>query len=313
MQALVATHNAERPVEIREVAEPTAAANEAIIEVHAFSLNRGELSLLASRPEGWRPGQDIAGIVVRKAADGSGPAEGTRVVGLVDGGGWSQRVAVPTTRLAPLPENVSFAAGASLPIAGLTALRTVRIGGSILGQRVLVTGASGGVGRFAVELAARSGAYVTGVVGSKERGEGLDELGASELVTSVDELQGNFELILESVGGESLAAAVKHIAPGGTIVVFGNSSTQPTPVSFYDLAGHAGARIQSFVSYLSGPPESFGKDLAVLARLVSEGKLHPSIGSEASWRGLGDHLKELADRRIKGKMVFTVDEVGTVS
>ncbi len=310
MQSLVATHNAERPVELREVAEPTAEANEAIVEVHAFSLNRGELSLLANRPEGWRPGQDISGIVIQKAADGSGPEKGTRVVGLVDGAGWSQRVAVQTTRLAALPDNVGFEAAASLPIAGLTALRTVRIGGSILGQRVLVTGASGGVGRFAVELAARSGAYVTGVVGSKERGEGLQELGASELVTLVDELQGDFELILESVGGDSLAAAVKHIAQGGTIVVFGNSSTQPTPVSFYDLAGHAGARIQSFVSYLSGPPESFAKDLALLARLVSEGKLHPSIGFEGNWRELGDHLKALAGRQVKGKMIFKVDGSG---
>jgi NADPH:quinone reductase-like Zn-dependent oxidoreductase len=136
----------------------------------------------------------------------------------------------------------------------------------------------------------------------------LQELGASEIVTEVDELQGDFELILESVGGDSLAAAVKHIAQGGTIVVFGNSSTQPTPISFYDLAAHAGARIQSFVSYLSGPPESFAKDLALLARLVGDGKLHPSIGVEGDWRELGEHLKSLADRQVKGKMIFTLDK-----
>jgi len=294
---------------MREVGEPKPIANEAIVEVHAFSLNRGELSLLASRPEGWRPGQDIAGVVVQKALDGTGPEKGTRVVGLVDSGGWSQRTAVQTTRLAALPENVSFVAAASLPIAGLTALRTVRIGGSILGQRVLVTGAAGGVGRFAVELAARSGADVTGVVGSQEHGEGLKALGVTELVTEVEDLRGHFELILESVGGASLAAAVKHIAPGGTIVMFGNSSAQQTSLSFYEMAAHAGARIQSFVSYLSGPPDSFGKDLALLARLVSEGKLHPYVDVEASWRELGRHLKDLANRRVKGKMVFIVDGV----
>src|SRR5205085_12361961 len=125
--ALVNTPSAPIPVEFREVAEPEPAADEAIVEVHAFSLNRGELALLAGRPEGWRPGQDISGVVVRAAADGSGPKEGTRVVALVDGAGWSQRVAAPTARMAALQENVSFAGAATLPVAGLTALRTVRL------------------------------------------------------------------------------------------------------------------------------------------------------------------------------------------
>ncbi|GAC1398782.1 MAG: hypothetical protein NVSMB49_07510 [Ktedonobacteraceae bacterium] len=117
MQALVATHT-DALVELRDVPEPTAPPNEAIIEVHAFSLNRGELSLLAHRPEGWRPGQDIAGTVVKAAADGSGPKAGTRVVGLVDGAGWAQRVNAPMTRIAELPEAVSFATAATLPVAG---------------------------------------------------------------------------------------------------------------------------------------------------------------------------------------------------
>lgn len=307
MFALVATHNPEKPVELREIPEPTPVANEAIIAVHAFSLNRGELSLLANRPEGWQPGQDIAGVVVQQAADGSGPTAGTRVVALVDGAGWSQRAAAPTARMAALPESVSFAAAATLPIAGITALRTVRIGGALLGRRVLVTGAAGGVGQFAVELAARSGAYVTGVIGSPERAKGLQERGATELVTRLDDLNGNFDLILESVGGASLAAAIQHIAPEGTIVVYGNSSREPTPLSFFELAGHAGARIQSYVSYLSGPPESYGKDLALLVGLITADKLHPYIGSEASWRELGQRLNELSNRRVIGKMIFHVD------
>src|SRR5207302_7618731 len=107
--ALLNTASAATSVELREVDEPEPVPDEAIVEVHAFSLNRGELALLASRPEGWRPGQDIAGIVVQAAADGSGPKEGTRVVALADGAGWAQRVAAPTARMAALPDNVSFA------------------------------------------------------------------------------------------------------------------------------------------------------------------------------------------------------------
>ncbi len=205
MLALVNTPTKQTPVELREVAEPEAAADEAIVAIQAFSLNRGELALLKGRPEGWRPGQDIAGIVVQPAADGSGPGKGTRVVGLVDNGGWAQRVAVSTARMAVLPDTVSFAAAATLPVAGLTALRTVRLGGALLGRRALITGAAGGVGQFAVQLAALSGAEVTGVVGRAERATGLRERGAAAVITNIQEANGLFDLILESVGGASLA------------------------------------------------------------------------------------------------------------
>src|SRR5260370_41613739 len=108
MLAVVTTQRPDTPAEIREVAEPSASLHEAIVEVHAFSLNRGELRLLATRPEGWRPGQDVAGLVIRQAADGRGPAEGSRVVALVDEGGWSQRVAASVPQMAIFPHNVSF-------------------------------------------------------------------------------------------------------------------------------------------------------------------------------------------------------------
>src|SRR5260370_25822338 len=94
--------------ELRELPEPTPAANEEIVEVRAFSLNRGELRLLQVRPEGWRPGQDISGVVVQSAADGSGPTAGAPVVALTDNGGWAQRAAAPAHRMAVLPDNVRF-------------------------------------------------------------------------------------------------------------------------------------------------------------------------------------------------------------
>ena len=304
MLALVAMQRPDTPVEIREVAEPSATHDEAIVEVHAFSLNRGELSLLASRPEGWRPGQDIAGVVLRRAADGSGPPEGARVVALVDQGGWSQRVAAPTARMAVLPDGVSFAEAATLPVAGLTALRTLRFGGFLLGQRVLITGAAGGVGRFAVELAARAGAHVTGVVSRPERSEGLWELGAAEVVTRLEDLSNLFDLILESGGGNSLETALRLVAPNGTVVMFGNSSRESTSISFASFAGHEGARIQSFFSFKAGTPESYGKDLALLVSLIAAGELHPQIGSEASWRELKRVMTALGERNVPGKAIF---------
>ncbi len=306
MLALVNTPSAPIPVELNEVPEPVPQPDEAVVEVHAFSLNRGELALLASRPQGWRPGQDVAGVIVQPAVDGSGPGKGTRVVAWVDGAGWSQRVAAPTARIAALPDNVSFASAATLPVAGVTALRALRLGGSLLGQRVLITGASGGVGRFAIQLATLAGAEVTGVVGSADRASGLTELGATALVSNVREAEGLFDLILESAGGASLSGAISKVVPGGTIVVFGNSSKEETTISFSDFAGHAFARIIPFFVYLSGTPESMGEDLAKLVSMVASGKLKPEIGFEDSWHNVYKAATALRDRKVNGKAVFHV-------
>lgn len=307
MLTLVNTPGGEAPVQLQEVAEPTARADEVIVEVQAFALNRGELALLASRPAGWRPGQDVAGVVVQAAAQGGGPAVGTRVVALVDQAGWSQRAAAPLSRLAALPDSVSFAAAATLPVAGLTALRALRIGGFLLGKPVLITGAAGGVGRFAVQLAARAGARVTGVVGSRERGAGLEQLGVATVATSVDEVAGPFDLVLESAGGASLSAALKQTAPDGTVVVFGNSSREPTTLSFGDFYGRPRARIYGFFVYESGDRPTFGEDLGLLSSLIASGELKPQIGLESSWRDIGGAVAALRDRRVNGKAVFQVD------
>jgi NADPH:quinone reductase len=306
MLAVVNTPGGPEPVAIREVAEPERRPNEALVAVRAFSLNRGELRLFQVRPEGWRPGQDIAGIVLEAAADGSGPPAGTRVVALCDEAGWAERAAMPSHRIASLAENVSFAEAAALPVAGLTALRTLRHCAPLLGKRVLITGAAGGVGNLAVQLATRSGARVTAVVGNRERGRVLDGLGAAEIVTDITEAQGRFELILESAGGPSLTAAIERIAARGTIVVYGNSSGEPTAVNFRDFAEHQNARIQAFHYFTSEPEERFGSDLALLAGLIADGSLKPRI-AEHSWRDLSRIGPLLRDRQIPGKAVFHIE------
>ena len=304
MLAIINTPGGTAPIELREVAEPRPAPNEALLEVRAFSLNRGELRLFQIRPEGWRPGQDIGGVVLKQAADGSGPAAGTRVVALTDNAGWAERAAVPAHRMAVLPDNVLLEEAAALPVAGLTALRTLRHGAPLLGKRVLITGAPGGVGHMAVQIAARSGARVTAVVGGPERGRHLR--GAEEIVEGIDKVQGNFALILESAGGSSLAAAIAHIEARGTIVVFGNSSGDPTPFSFRDLAEHPNARIQGFSYFTSEAEDRFAPDLALLAWLVADGSLKPHL-VEHSWRELDRVGPLLRDRQIRGKAVFHID------
>jgi NADPH2:quinone reductase len=305
MKALVNTPKGAGPVEFGEVAEPFPAPHEALIAVHAFSLNRGELTLMRIRPEGWQPGQDVSGIVLKAAADGSGAKEGTRVVGIMDGQGWAERAAVSSYRLAALPEKVSFAAAASLPVAGLTALRTLRHGAPLLGRRVLITGAAGGVGNLAVQLAAHSGAEVTAIA-SGTRGQPLGQLGAQHVIDNIAKAEGKFWLILESAGGASLKAALGLLEPKGTVVIFGNSSGEKTSLSFRDFGPANNSRIQSFHSFASGPEEAFGPDLALPARLVAKGALNPEI-EEHSWRDFTNIAKALGERRVRGKAIFRLD------
>jgi NADPH2:quinone reductase len=304
MLAIVNTPGGAAPIELQQVPEPQPAPNEALVAVRAFSLNRGELQLFRIRPAGWRPGQDISGTVVAAAADGSGPPAGTRAVALCDRAGWAERAAVPAHRLAALPDAVGFEAAAALPVAGLTALRTLRQGGPLLGRRVLITGAAGGVGHLAVQLAAASGARVTAIVGNAERGRHLR--GAAEIVDDIDKAAGPFALVLEAVGGASLAAAIARVEAKGTVVVFGNSSGEPTTISFRDFAAHQNARIQSFFYFTSEPEERFAPDLALLAALVGNGVLVPHLVTR-SWRDLAATAPLLRDRHIPGKAVFRVE------
>ena len=306
MRALACRGDNTPSVDVVEVNSPEPAGNEVVVDVEAVAVNRGELRLLTSRDAGWRPGQDVAGVVSVAADHGSGPAQGTRVVAWPEQAGWAEKVAVPTSHVAPIADQVTFTQAASLPIAGMTALRALRIGGDLDGKSVLVTGGSGGVGRFAVELAANDGARVVAVTSSPERSEGLKDLGAADVVHKVEEADGPFDLILESVGGASLEYAIGLIAPKGTVVLFGNSSTTQARFSFPDFRGKAGARIEAFFVYESGEPPTFGDDLQLLADMVAQGSLHPQIGLEVPWTEANDAFQALLDRRVNGKAVLLV-------
>jgi NADPH:quinone reductase len=183
-------------------------------------------------------------------------------------------------------------------------LRTLRFGDPLLGRRVLITGAGGGVGTLAVQLAVRAGARVTAVARASST-ETMRALGAHETIDQVSDAQGRHHLILESVGGASLAAALERIGPGGTIVVFGNSSREPTTFSFATFRQAQNARIQSFFSFTSGPEEAFAPDLTLLAGLVAEGALRPQI-TVRDWDQINIVAAELEARKLPGKAVFRI-------
>jgi NADPH:quinone reductase-like Zn-dependent oxidoreductase len=231
------------------------------------------------------------------------------VVGVLRGGAWAQRAAVPTDRLATLPDEVTFAQAATLPVAGLTALWALEAAGLVLGRRVLVTGASGGVGRFAVQLAKRAGAYVTGVSSSPERARGLTDLGADEVIHALQPQGETFDVVVEGVGGASLAAALQRVAPRGTVISFASTAQEPTSFPARSLFHRApGATLYGlFVFAELGLHGRGATGLSRLAALVASGELDCQIDLELSWRQAGEAIDALLGRRIAGKAVLLID------
>lgn len=161
----------------KEVDAPQAKPWEALVQVKTVSLNRGEVKDAKDQEASSRPGWDFAGIVIEPAKSGEGPQKGARVVGLLPMGAWSEQVAAPVSMLAEIPEKLTFAEAATLPVAGLTALYALRKGGMLLGKRIFITGSTGGVGLFAHQLAAQSGAFVVGTASTEEKADLVREAG----------------------------------------------------------------------------------------------------------------------------------------
>jgi uncharacterized protein (TIGR02246 family) len=306
MQALIATDHAPGRVALASVEEPDPHPDELVVQVTAFSINRGETFLLERPRPGWRPGKDVAGVVAHAAADGSGPPVGTRVVAHADQAGWAERVAVPTSRLSQLPDAVSFATAAALPLAGLTALRLVRVVGPLPSRKVLLTGASGGVGHYFVELAAAHGALVTAVSASAERGARLRELGAADVVAEVEHAAGPFEVAIESVGGAVTKAAWHSLEPHGLLVWLGQAGGAPPQLDYFDWDGAMSVTIRKFDHLDSTYTEA--TDLATLVRLVAGGRLHPEIGLLEDWSRTGEAIDALLSRAVRGNAVLTIGD-----
>ncbi len=291
-------------VELAEVDEPQAGPDELIVAVESFSPNRGETFLLEEPPVGWRPGKDVAGVVVQAASSGRGPGVGERVVAHPERSGWAERVAVPFDRVAVLPVDLEFMVAAALPLAGLTALRLTRVTGPLASRRLLLTGASGGVGHYFVELAAAQGADITVVTASEERGDRLVDLGATQSVRRVTEAPGRYEVGLDSVGGETTAAVWAKLTDDGLLVWFGQASRVAPTIDFFDWSGGMSGTIRKFA--YADSASSDADDLATLVRLVETGHLHPEIGLVADWGQTAEAIDAMLDRTVRGNVVLTL-------
>ena len=307
-RAVVVDPDAPGRLVIRPVPDPTPERSEAVVRVRAISLNRGEVRRAGMAPAGWRPGWDLAGVVEVAAADGSGPRVGARVVGVVLEGAWAERVAVPTHALAELPDKVTFSQAATFPVAGLTALHALAKGGLLLGRRVLITGATGGVGDFAVQLARFAGAHVAASVRRDDQVATARELGAHDVIVGDDiPPSPKYDLIVDSVGGRTLGGALAALQRAGTCVTLGVSAG--AEVTFDARQFFVAGRTTLYGLYLFTEllSERASVGLRRLAELVVAGQLAPHISLERPWKEIAQVAQDLMARRFPGKAVLTVE------
>lgn len=300
MRALIFDPDPPHSLRIGQAPDPVAQDFEVLVDTGAVSLNFGELAFRTPARElntifGW----DAAGVVTQAATDGTGPPVGARVVTFGWRGAWAERRAVATTELAVLPDSVDLGAASTLPVAGVTALQALRRLGPVLGRRVLVTGASGGVGRFAVQLASRAGAHVIASVGSPARAEGLSDLGAAEIVVGLESMQAPVFGVVDTVGGPQLASVLGLLEHGGNVQWIGRASREPLTLEVSQVEQHTPWRLEHFS--VSAP---FGPDLETLVELLAADELDPQIGWRGHWDRASEAAAALLAREIRGKAVL---------
>jgi NADPH:quinone reductase-like Zn-dependent oxidoreductase len=295
---------------VADAPDPVPFSNQALVQVQAISLNLGEVRRARRSEAGAHLGWDLAGTVIAEAADGSGPPAGSRIVGLVKTGSWAERAAVDTRMMAVLPDPVSFATAAALPVAGLTALYALEQGGQLLGRRVLVTGASGGVGLFGVQLAKLSGATVTALI-RRDAHRGLVEAAGADVVVVGESgtnaaPHGPYDCILDSVGGSVLSDCLHLVRKGGVLVHYGVSAGEQATIDVGDFFRIGRARYYGLYLFTEFGRRSARDGLGVLAGLVADGKLQVTVNAEGGLDELGTLAARLYNREIAGKAVIHV-------
>ena len=299
---------------VKTIADPVPRAHEALVRVAASSVNQGEVRAIHSQPhwqltspgeEGWCPGWDFAGIIERPAEDGSGPAAGTRIVGWTRQGAWAEKVAAPADQMVTIPDELGFAEAATLPIAGLTAWHALRVGGLAKGKSVLVTGATGGVGRFAIQLASVAGAEATAVVTSASRAETLAPFGCHVAIGMPE--RGSFDIILECIGGASLATAMQIVAAYGAIVSYGNASGESTTFEAGAAFRKPCLTLHSFALYDElARRTSNAEGLDTMAGMLATGLLKVDIVLTKELHEVADACDALMARKVDGKAVLRI-------
>jgi len=307
---------------LAEVDRPAIADGEVLVRVHAAGVDRGVWHVMTGRPYLIRligygvrapksavPGQEVAGVVEAVGADVTAVAPGDEVYG-IGVGTFAEYAVVRQDKIALKPKNLTFEQAAVAPISGLSALQAVRDAGKVqAGQRVLVIGASGGVGTFAVQLAKSFGAEVTGVCGPGKV-DLVRSLGADHVIdyTRADITDGGqrYDVVLDAGGHRSLSTLRRVLTEHGTLVIIG-SETGGRWLGGFDRALRAplvsrfvGQTLRPFVNSENAP------DLVALTELIEAGRVTPVVDRTYPLGEAGAAIQHLVDGHARGKVVVTV-------
>ncbi len=312
IRAVVSDPQASGGYKLGQVPPPELDTNQTLVRVRAVSLNRGEVGMTMQKPAGSRIGWDIAGVVEKAAADGTGPAAGSRVVGFLPAcDGWAELAAAPSNYLATIPDDVGDNDAAALPVAALTALYGLERGTRLLGQKVLITGASGGVGLFACQLAKLMGAHVVAQIRRPAHEAMLKDLGVDEVVVDEDGSilaeRGPYRLMFDGISGPILARCAATLTTGSTAVIYGITAHTSAEIASLPLMGAGDASIQGFNLYHEARIEAPSLGLSRLLGLVAAGRLQTLIQRTASWQEVGTVVEEFMARKFHGKAILTID------
>lgn len=301
---------------------PAVKDDEVLVRVAAASVDRGTWHVMSGlpypmraagfglrKPKSPNPGRCLAGVVDSVGKDVTGFAPGDAVYGTC-GGSFAEYAAVQAKRLAPKPANLSFAQAATAPISGVTALQAVRKADVQPGEKVLVIGASGGVGSFVAQIAGAAGAEVTGVC-STSKTEMVRALGVDHVVDYsrgdfLDE-PGRYDVIIDTGGNSELSALRRALTPAGRLVIVGGE----TQGKWFD------ALTRTFKSILVGP---FAKqkllplmsvensaDLIALSELIEAGRVTPAVDRTYPLAEAAAAVQYVQDGKAKGKVVIDVE------
>jgi NADPH:quinone reductase-like Zn-dependent oxidoreductase len=331
MRALVVDDAAPGRLRLAEAPDPVPAPDEALVRVSAVSINYGEVAFgLPNAPVGSVLGYEAAGTVAVPAADGSGPPAGATVVSFGTTGGWAELRAVPTRWLGTAPSRSEDTAPsrsvgtageggrpesclaelAAVPVAGATALRALHRLGPLLARRVLITGANGGVGRFAVQLAAAGGAQVFAVAGSADAAGELTALGAGTVLGSAADCPEQVDGVLDLVGGSAMSAAFGVLRPGGTLVSVGHLAGEVAGFDYLAMFADprsSGRDDRTLRTFYLPAERDLSADLSWLAGQVIAGRLSPSVTWRGGWARAGEAIGAMLGRQLHGKAVLDLD------
>ena len=321
MKAIVHERYGPEAVELREVDEPLIGDDQVLIRVHASSVNPVEwygvyappfvrvLSRQLRRPKDHSLGADLAGTVEAVGKDVTAFRPGDEVFGS-SGASWAEYTIAPATKLARKPANVSFEEAAGVPVAGLTALQALRDHGRVEpGQKVLINGASGGVGTYAIQIAKALGADVTAVC-STQNVELARSLGADRVIDYTREeftrVAERHDLIIDIAGSRSFAKLRRVLAPSATVVVVGATMKYSLLGPLKHMIGtvvQAIGRSQAAKLFMA---EIGASDLAYMGELIETGKVRSVIDRRYQLSQAVEALRYIGQGHAQGKIILSV-------